>query len=81
MSYFIIIQPAGFASEEKLIEDVIVSDINTINADSAYSSEMYIVYENNEYHLYVNGIATSVVSEESLSLPPFNTLPILEENK
>ena len=40
-----------------------------------------------EYHipesdyLYVDGVAASIVSEENLSVPPFNTLPILEDNK
>lgn len=81
LSYFVIVQPAGFVSEEKLIEDLSVSDINAIDVDTAYSSEMYIVFEDNEYYLYVNGVAVSDISEENLSSPPFNTLPILEDNK
>ena len=81
LSYFVIVQPFGYASQEKLVDDVPITDISAIDVDAAYSSEMYIVFENNEYHLYVNGVAASVVSEENLSMPPFNTLPILEDNK
>ena len=81
LSYFVIVQPFGYASQEKLVDDVSITDISAIDVDTAYSSEMYIVFENNEYHLYVNGVAASVVSKENLSMPPFNTLPILEDNK
>ena len=71
LSYFVIVQPFGYASQEKLVDDVPITDISAIDVDAAYSSEMYIVFENNEYHLYVNGVAASVVSEENLSMPPF----------
>lgn len=81
LSYFVIVQPVRFASSENILEDTSVSDFNAIDVDAAYSSEMYIVFENSEYHLYVNGVAASVVSEENLSKPPFNTLPILEDSK
>ena len=81
MSYFMIVQPAGFVSENNLIEDIPVSDISELDVDMVVSPEMYIVSENNEYYLYVNGVAASVISEENLSEPPFNTLPILEDNK
>lgn len=81
MSYFVIVQPAGFVSENNLIEDIPVSDISDLDVDMVVSPEMYIVSENNEYYLYVNGVAASVISEENLSVPPFNTLPILEDNK
>lgn len=80
-SYFVIVQPARFATEEKLTEDVSTFDSYEVDEYIASSSDMYIVFENNEYHLYVNGVATSVVSEENLTTPPFNTLPILEDNK
>lgn len=81
LSYFVILQPAGFVSEERLIEDVSVLDTYEVDESFAYSSDMYIIYENDEYHLYINGVAASVVSEENLTTPPFNTLPILEDNK
>lgn len=81
MSYFVIVQPARFVSENNLIEDISVSDISELDVDMVVSPEMYIVFENNEYYLYVNGVAASIVSEENLSVPPFNTLPILEDNK
>lgn len=81
MSYFVIVQPARFVSENNLIEDISVSDISELDVDMVVSPEMYIVFENNEYYLYVDGVAASIVSEENLSVPPFNTLPILEDNK
>lgn len=81
LSYFIIVQPYRVATEEKFVEDVTSSDVYKVDEEGAYSSEMYIVFENNEYYLYVNGIAVSDISEENLSSPPFNTLPILEDNK
>lgn len=81
LSYFVIVQPARFATEEKLTEDISAFDSYEVDEYIASSSDMYIVFENNEYHLYVNGVATSVVSEENLTTPPFNTLPILEDNK
>ena len=81
LSYFVLVQPVRYASQDKLVEDISVSDISQLNIDMVVSPEMYIVFENNEYYLYVNGVAASVISEENLSIPPFNTLPILEDNK
>lgn len=81
LSYFIIIQPAGFVREEELVTGLSSADNYMVNDVAGATSDMYIIYENGEYHLYVNGIATSVVSEENLTVPPFNNLPILEDNK
>ena len=81
LSYFVIVQPYRVAPEKILVEDMSVSDVYEVDEEGAHSSEMYIVFENNEYYLYVNGVAVSDISEENLSSPPFNTLPILEDNK
>ena len=81
LSYFVIVQPYRVATEEKFVEDVTLADVDEVDEGIVYSSDMYIVFENNEYYLYVNGVAVSDISEDNLSGPPFNTLPILEDNK
>lgn len=80
LSYFVIVQPAGFASEDLLAEDLSVSDDYQMNAVVESSSEMYLVLKDGQYYLYANGIPTSAVSEENLTIPPFDSLPILEDN-
>jgi len=81
MSYFVIVQPAGFVSEGEMTDPGMSVFHYADSIEGINSSDMYILFENGEYHLYVNGIATSVVSEENLTNPPFNTIPIMEDNK
>ena len=81
LSYFVIIQPFGLASEKDFSEDVMDSDIVIVDDYLGYESDMYIVFEDGQYYLYTNGILVNQISQENLSNEPFCSLPIIGGNK
>ena len=78
LSYFVILQPAGFPDEADFAEAVAPADDYQIWDTLGYSSEMYIVYENGSYCLYSNGNYLSKIPEENLTSEPFASLPIIQ---
>ena len=81
LSYFVIVQPAGFASELDFSEGVSSSDISIVYDYLGTPSEMYIVFEDGQYNLYADGVLVNQISQENLSNEPFCSLPIVGGNK
>lgn len=75
-SYFVIIQPARFPSDEEITsyhDEIWVKDVST---DFEKESEMFILYKNGEYELFIGGEYVASIDEELLDDPKFNTIPI-----
>lgn len=81
LSYFVIVQPAGFASDQDLKDDL--TDLNDYSflAIVEESPSTYILHSKDEYYVYVDGNCVASVSEAQLSSPPYNTFPVKEDNK
>ena len=80
LSYFIIVQPWRMPDETDLIDGVPANAESGAIEYSAVSDGPYIRIENGEYHLYEGDVYISVLDESNLSIEPFNTFPILEDN-
>ncbi|MBR3237852.1 MAG: M56 family metallopeptidase [Oscillospiraceae bacterium] len=80
-SYFVILQPAGFPSNEEVVQygggKVAADYTEVINGDIP----KYILIEDGEYHLYINGEYFGTLYEEMLSLPPYQNVPIIENDE
>ena len=80
-SYFVILQPAGFPSNEEVVQygggKVAADYTEVINGDIP----KYILIEDGEYHLYINGEYFGTLYEEVLSLPPYQNVPIIEKDE
>lgn len=81
LSYFVIIQPAGFPVELSRWDESHDSDEVYMLPYNLEESQKYIVYADGEYLLYVDGQCISILDEEKISEEPFNSLPIVEDNK
>jgi len=77
LSYFVIVQPAGFASEHEIMDGISATEHFHMDAFAGKTSDMYILCENGEYYLYMNGERVNLILEEQLQVPPFNSLPII----
>ena len=76
-SYFVLVQPARFVSEEKLVEGLaLTDDYYTINV-TGNTSEMHLIYEDGCYNLYVGDTFVSPIDKDQLQNEPFNSLPII----
>ena len=75
-SYFVIIQPCRLPTE-----DLFVDEGDVLSLATAYSNlsndGSYIIFENDEYHLYGNDGYIGTVYEEELNDTPNNTIPII----
>ena len=78
LSYFVVIQPAGFPDEEAFA-DMADSPDTYLTGEASYDTEMYIVYEDGKYALYAGGRFISDVLEENMTSEPFASLPIIGE--
>ncbi len=77
LSYFVIIQPAGFPkSADFLMDTAIPEDVQVENVSSD-SSELYIVFKDGRYYLYSDNVVLNEIYEESLKSEPFASLPII----
>lgn len=78
-SYFVILQPAGHPPKEEVEQygdgKIAVEATQYINGDAP----KYILKEDGEYHLYINGEYFGTLYEEALSLPPYQDVPIIEK--
>ena len=81
LSYFLIVQPVRFADKYALEGDLSQADEYVVLPVTAEKTDMYIVHSNGEYLLYINGVFLNPISEEMLLMEPFQSLPIMEENK
>ena len=79
LSFFVIVQPAHFATEAELENGLMDSESSFVVPVVVESNDMYIVHEDGQYYLYVDGVRVSSILEENLSTEPFNSLPIQEE--
>jgi len=80
LSYFIIIQPAGFASPEEMAEQYSLPTDYEVWDVTSETSEMYILYSDGKYYLYAGDHCLNSINENNLSSAPFNTLPIVGGN-
>ena len=81
LSYFVIVQPAGFASDADLTGDLPESSEYYMYAAIENNSDMYIVRSNDTYYLYLDGVQINSIEADMLSEPPYNSLQILEDDK
>lgn len=75
-SYMVIIQPAGFPSEEDLTayhDEIWVKDVSP---DIKEEGDKFILYQDGKYRLYIDGEYVSNLNKELLGDPQFNTIPI-----
>ncbi len=81
MSYFVIVQPFGYASGEDFLEDVALPDDYEVWDVTGEMSNMYILYSDGKYYLYMGDDCLNLIEEENLSNAPFNSIPIIGGNK
>lgn len=77
LSYFVIVQPIRFPDSVNFLSDADVPDYVQIENVSADSTDLYIVYEDERYFLYSNGIQLNEIYEDSMKSEPFASLPVI----
>lgn len=77
LSYFIIIQPAGYASEADLLADTEHPENIHMAETMSSPDDLYILFQDGHYYLYSNGSQICEINEENLGNEPFASLPIL----
>lgn len=80
-SYFVIVQPARFASEDDFTIGLSSGDEYQLDIAVENVSDMYIVLQDGKYYLYMNGVNCGEIYREQLSTEPFASLQIMEVNK
>lgn len=80
-SYFVILQPAIFYASDEVGDypegHTAIDYTELFNGDAP----KYILIEDGEYHLYIDGEYFCTLYEESLSYPPYQDIPIIENDK
>lgn len=76
LSYFVIIQPVGYADEANYLEDTEHSEAVIIREPVSAPDDLHIVYRDGHYYLYSEDVLLSEISEENLQNEPFKSLPI-----
>lgn len=77
-SYLFILQPARFPSEDEIYtyrEGHVAFDISP---ELEEGDNQFILYEDGEYRLYINGEYISRLDEAFLNEPQFSTIPIIK---
>lgn len=78
LSYLVVIQPAGFPSEEDFLSYQTDHSVYNVTEDLDASENSFILYTDGKYRLYIDGEYTFTLGEEELfTNPEFNTLPII----
>lgn len=80
LSYFVILQPQRFPSEADMMDGIPYTEGLEPIEFSTYSSEPTIRKVDGEYHLFDDDVDMGVLDEANLSIEPFNTFPILEDD-
>ena len=75
-SYFVVVQPARFPTEEMLADDADNIDLASSRRD-LLDVGSYIVFENEKYHFYIDGSLIGSLYEEELSDTAENIIPVL----
>ena len=75
-SYLVIVQPAGFPSEEDIFVYREGHTAYDISPEIKDGGDKFILYEDGEYRLYIDGEYVTRLNEELLEDPQFNTIPI-----
>ena len=80
VSYFVILQPARFPESIDLISSQEMQNRMTLffNTDDIQDGESYILYTGEKYLWFENDIMIGQISQDVLSIPPFNTLRIIQ---
>ncbi len=85
-SYFVIVQPAAFPSEEEILANPegvpaysIQGEIGSVSAEGPGGND-FILHIDGRYRLYLDGGASFFLEEDEISQPPFCDLPIYEGN-
>lgn len=79
LSYFILLQPARRPSAEDVYTRVSNPKSFVSENEDSYSVSGYIVLEEDgKYSLYIDGHAVGFLSDEAVSFPPWNLLPIIK---
>ena len=76
-SYLVIVQPARFPSDEEITFLQEGYTVNDITDDIEAFGDNYIVYDNGEYQLFLNGEYAFRLDKSLLSDPQFCELPII----
>ena len=76
-SYLLIVQPVRYATEAELFGDLSSTEEFDETEIAGNTSEMYIVFKNGNYYLYVGDSFVSAVDKEQLQNEPFISLPIV----
>ena len=77
LSYFVILQPFGYASEVDFAELAPRPDDYQMWDVTSETSEMYIMYSDGKYYLYMGDVFLNAIDEDNLADAPFNSLPII----
>ena len=76
-SYFVIIQPAYFPTEEQILANPEGVPTYNITEEWDESNSDYILSVDGKFKLYINGEYTFSLTEDQLSEAPFSELPII----
>ncbi len=76
-SYFVIIQPASFPSEEEILANPEGVPAYDITNQWDESKNDFILYDDGEYKLYINGEYAFSVTKDQLSEAPVSEIPII----
>lgn len=77
VSYFVVVQPFGYASESDLFGDLTYADEYVRNDFDGGPDEMYIVIQDGQYLLYSGKDFVNYLTEDQLSIEPFQSLPLI----
>lgn len=79
LSYFVLLQPARRPSADDIYGRTSAPKSFVSENEDSYSALGFFVLEGNgRYRLYIDGQAVGFISEDEISFPPFNTLPIIK---
>ena len=76
-SYLVIVQPAGFPSEEEIVAIQACDEAYDFSEEIRTGENQFILIENGEYKLYIDGQYAFSLDESMLLEPAFSNLPII----
>lgn len=79
-SYLVIVQPYRLPPEEEIKDFGVTHEAYDVTQSFIDTDEMYIIFEENEYKLYIGDDYAYSLDEEILSDPFFSDIPIIRRN-
>ena len=76
-SYLMIWQPAGFPDEEELLSAPVGHETLDLSSGIKNAGDKFILYDEGEYKLYIDGAYAFCLDEAMLETPDFSNLPII----